>query len=94
MAVAKRLKYEDMTSEQKAKAKRCAEKYNIPIEDVPMTTTGLIVLSRADDIATQNKREMVAKGWAESVSEITQEMYDEYVAVCNEQTEAGKIWLR
>ena len=94
MAVAKRLKYEDMNPEQKAKAKRCAEKYNIPIEDVPMTTTGLIVLSRSSDIVTQNKREMVAKGWAESVSEITDDMYDEYVAVCNEETEAGAIRLR
>ena len=94
MAVAKKLKYEDMTQEQRERAKRCAEKYNIPIEDVPMTTTGLIVLSRSSDIVTQNKREMVAKGWAESVSEITQEMYDEYVAVCNEETEAGAIRLR
>lgn len=94
MAKAKRIKYEDMTPEQKAKAKRCAEKYNIPIEDVPMTTTGLIVLSKSSDIVTQNKREMVAKGWADSVSEITQEMYDEYVAVCNEETEAGAIRLR
>lgn len=94
MAVAKRLKYEDMTPEQKARAKRCSEKYGIPIEDVPMIGSGIIVLSRADDIVTQNKREMVAKGWAESVSEITQEMYDEYVQVCNEQTEAGEIRLR
>lgn len=94
MAVAKRIKYEDMTPEQKERAKRCAEKYNIPIEDVPMTVTGLIVLSRADNIVTQNKREMVAKGWAESVSEITDDMYDEYVAVCNEETEAGAIRLR
>ena len=94
MAVAKRLKWEDMTEEQRNKCKRAAQKYGIPVEDVPMTVTGLIVLSKVDDIVTQNKREMVAKGWAESVSEITQEMYDEYVAVCNEQTEAGEIRLR
>ena len=91
MAVAKRLKYEDMTPEQKARAKRCSEKYGIPIEDVPMTTSGLIVLTRADDIVTQRKREMVAKGWADSVGEITQSMYDEYVEILNEETEPVRL---
>ena len=91
MAKAKRLKYEDMNAEQRARAKRCSEKYGIPIEDVPMTVTGLIVLSKADDIVTQRKREMVAKGWADSVGEITQSMYDEYVEILNEETEAIRL---
>lgn len=91
MAVAKRLKYEDMTPEQKARAKRCSEKYGIPIEDVPMIASGIIVLSKSNDIVTQNKREMVAKGWADSVSEITPSMYQEYIDSLDDEYEPVRL---
>lgn len=91
MAVAKRLKYEDMNPEQKAKAKRCAEKYGIPVEDVKMTTTGIIVLGKLKDPVADAKRQMVAKGWADSVSEITPSMYQEYIGSLDDEYEPVRL---
>ena len=91
MAVAKRLKYEDMTPEQKAKAKRCAEKYGIPVEDVKMTTTGIIVLGKLKDPVADTKRQMVAKGWADSVAEITPSMYQEYIDSLDDEYEPVRL---
>ena len=97
MAKAKRLKWEDMTEEQRDKCERAAKKYGIPIKDVPMTVTGLIVLQKPDDVVMANKMHMVAAGWADSVEDITAEMYQEFIAECDRETkrlEADPIKLR
>ena len=87
MATAKRLKYEDMTQEQRERAKRCSEKYGVPLEQVRMTTTGIIVVGKLKDPVADNKRQMVAKGWADSVSEITPSMYQDYVDSLDDEYE-------
>ena len=91
MAVAKKIKYEDMTPEQKARAKRCAEKYGIPVEDVKMIASGIIVLGKLKDPVADTKRQMVAKGWADSVSEITPSMYQEYVDSIDDEYEPVRL---
>ena len=87
MATAKRLKYEDMTQEQRERAKRCSEKYGVPLEQVRMTTTGIIVVGKLKDPVADNKRQMVAKGWADSVAEITPSMYQDYVDSLDDEYE-------
>ena len=49
-----------------------------------MTVTGVIVLDK-EDSRLQTEREMVAKGWADCVEEITDIMLQKYVDECNEQ---------
>lgn len=46
MAKAKRLKFEDMTKEQKKLAEKISRKWGIPVEKVPMTKSGLVIISR------------------------------------------------
>lgn len=87
MATAKRIKYEDMTQEQRERAKRCSEKYGVPLEQVRMTTTGIIVVGKLKDPVADNKRQMVAKGWADSVAEITPSMYQDYVDSLDDEYE-------
>ena len=91
MATAKRLKYEDMTQEQRERAKRCSEKYGVPLEQVRMTTTGIIVMGKLKDPVADNKRQMVAKGWADSVAEITPSMYQDYVDSLDDEYEPVRL---
>ena len=91
MATAKRLKYEDMTQEQRERAKRCSEKYGVPLEQVRMTTTGIIVVGKLKDPVADNKRQMVAKGWADSVAEITPSMYQEYIDSLDDEYEPVRL---
>ena len=91
MATAKRLKYEDMTQEQRERAKRCSEKYGVPLEQVRMTTTGIIVVGKLKDPVADNKRQMVAKGWADSVAEITPSMYQDYVDSLDDEYEPVRL---
>lgn len=83
MAKAKRLKWENMTEEQQEKARRASVKWGIPVEEIRMTTTGLIVNPHTNDLAGK-KRQMVAKGWADCVTDITEEMIRQYDADCEE----------
>ncbi len=84
MAKAKKLHWEDMTEEQREKALRASQKWGIPVDKVKMTVTGVIVLDKEKGLL-QTKREMVAKGWADCVEEITDVMLQKYVDECNEQ---------
>ncbi len=84
MAKAKRLHWEDMNQEQREKALAASKKWGIPVEKVKMTVTGLVVLDK-EDSRLQTEREMVAKGWADCVEEITDIMLQKYVDECNEQ---------
>lgn len=45
---AKRIKYEDMTREQKRIAEKISRKWGIPVEKVPMTKSGLVIINRKD----------------------------------------------
>ena len=95
MAKAKRLKWENMTEEQREKARRASVKWGIPVEEIRMTTTGLIVnpVERPGDLAGK-KRQMVAKGWADSVADITEEMIRQYDADCEKQGKARPVRLK
>lgn len=48
MAKAKRLAYADMTPEQKRIAEKISRKWGIPVEKVPMTKSGLVIINRKD----------------------------------------------
>lgn len=84
MAKAKRLYWENMNREQRQKALEASKKWCIPVDKVKMTVTGVIVLDKEKGLL-QTKREMVAKGWADCVEEITDTMLQRYVDECNEQ---------
>ncbi len=84
MAKAKRLHWEDMNQEQREKALATSKKWGIPVDKVKMTVTGLIVLDKEKGLL-QTKRDMVAKGWADNVDSITDDMLRRYVEECNEQ---------
>lgn len=45
---AKRLKYADMTPAQKRIAEKINRKWGIPVEKVPMTKSGLVIINRKD----------------------------------------------
>jgi len=89
MAKAKRLKWEDMNGEQREKALAASQKWGIPVEKIKMTMTGLIVLDKEKGLI-QTKREMVAKGWADCVDNVTDSLLEQYVRECNEQTQNHK----
>lgn len=91
MAVAKTIKYKDMTAEQKAKVKRASEKYGVPIENVKMLASGIILIGKLKDPVADNKRQMVAKGWADSASEITPSMYQEYIDSLDDEYEPVRL---
>lgn len=94
MAKAKRLHWEEMTEEQREKALAASKKWGIPVEKVKMTVTGLVVTDKEEGLL-QTKREMVAKGWADCVEEITDVMLQKYVDECNEQAVNHiPVWLR
>ena len=84
MAKAKRLRWEDMNQEQRQKALEASKKWGIPVDKVKMTVTGIIVLDKEEG-RLQTEREMVAKGWADNVDSITDDMLRRYVEECNEQ---------
>lgn len=84
MAKAKRLYWEDMNQEQRQKALEASKKWGIPVDKVKMTVTGIIVLDKEEG-RLQTEREMVAKGWADNVDSITDDMLRRYVEECNEQ---------
>ena len=44
--MAKAIKYEDMTPEQKKLAEKISRKWGIPLEKIPMTKSGLVIISR------------------------------------------------
>lgn len=93
MAKVKRLYWEDMTGEQREKALRASQKWGIPVEEIQMTATGLIVNPHTNDLAGK-KREMVAKGWADCVADITEEMIRRYDEDCEEQGKSKPVRLR
>lgn len=45
---AKRLKYADMTPAQQKLAEKISRKWGIPVEKVPMTKSGLVIINRKD----------------------------------------------
>lgn len=48
MAVAKGIKYADMTPAQKKLAEKISRKWGIPVEKVPMTKNGLVIINFKD----------------------------------------------
>ena len=46
--MAKKLNYADMTAEQKKLAEKVSRKWGIPVENVPMTASGLVIINRKD----------------------------------------------
>lgn len=78
MAVAKRLKFEDMTKEQKKLAEKISRKWGIPVEKVPMTRSGLVIINRKDCLHLSDvDYNLVREGlhW----DEITDEHREEYL---------------
>lgn len=47
MAKAKGIAYKDMTPQQKKIAEKVARKWGIPVERVPMTKNGLVIINRS-----------------------------------------------
>ncbi len=83
--MAKRLSWEEMTGEQREKVRRVSEKYGVPVEEIIMKPNGLIVLTPGQAFGV--KQQMVAKGWADSVDEITPAMIRRYQKDMGIQTE-------
>ena len=46
--MAKKLNYADMTPAQKKLAEKISRKWGIPVEEVPMTKSGLVIINRKD----------------------------------------------
>ena len=75
---AKRIKYEDMTKEQKRIAEKISRKGGIPVEKVPMTKSGLVIINRKDCLHLSDvDYNLVREGlhW----DEITDEHREEYL---------------
>lgn len=75
---AKRIKYEDMTREQKQRAEKISRKWGIPVEKVPMTKSGLVIINRKDCLHLSDvDYNLVREGlhW----DEITDEHREEYL---------------
>lgn len=96
--MAKAIKYADMTPEQKKLAEKISRKWGIPVEKVPMTKSGLVVISRKlcshlSDVDYNLVREGLH--W----DEITDEHREEYLEelkrdrISDEELEAAKAGL-
>jgi len=48
MAKAKGIAYKDMDAKQKKLAEKISKKWGIPVEKVPMTKNGLVIINRKD----------------------------------------------
>ena len=46
--MAKKIKFENMTAAQKKLAEKISRKWGIPVERVPMTESGLVIINRKD----------------------------------------------
>ena len=74
-----RISYDDMTDEQKERAQRMADKFGLDVEDIRMYDVGdngLIIVGQ-DQLTTQ-EQQMVSKGWADTIHDITDDMREEY----------------
>lgn len=84
MAVAKirRLEYANMTAEQKKRAEAWGEKWGRPATECPMTENGLIITNMKALLKhmTQEDYNIVSKHWVEKVSDITDEVREQYRA--------------
>ena len=91
-----KISYADMSEEQRARAQRMADRFGLDVEDIRMYDVGdngLIIVGQ-DQLKTE-EQQMVSKGWADTIHDITDEMRKEYRRPWTEEElraqEAAKI---
>lgn len=91
-----KISYADMNEEQRARAQRMADRFGLDVEDIRMYDVGdngLIIVGQ--DQLTTEEQQMVSKGWADTIHDITDEMRKEYRRPWTEEElraqEAAKI---
>lgn len=76
---AKRIKYEDMTREQKQKAERWAKRWGTTPDKCPMTKLGIITSPKSVPHVSALDYDIMTKGDVKYLSEITDEVRKEWL---------------
>lgn len=90
MAKAKKLAYADMGPAQKKLAEKINRKWGIPVEKVPMTKSGLVIINRKDCLhLSEVDYNLVREGlhW----DEITDEHREEYLESLKDLPSKGEM---
>ena len=78
--MAKRISYDSMNSEQKARAEQWAKRWNRNPKDCPMLENGLIVTNKPKNLTTSQSEDydIISKGYVDKAGDITDEIRSQY----------------